>query len=66
MTREVAEKEMVEGYFDGRDADCPDPGPNRSEAYRHGFQSGRDDNAKKPSAPFAVRWAEAERILGAA
>ena len=35
--------EMVDGYRDGADLDCPDPGPNRGEAYRHGFANGRDD-----------------------
>jgi hypothetical protein len=58
-----AEDEMVEGYRDGRDPDAPEPSDNRSRAYRHGFQSGRDDLSGKPSAPFAVRLAQAEEIL---
>ncbi len=58
-----AEDEMVEGYLDGRDGDAPQPSDNRSRAYKHGFQSGRDDLARKPSAPFAVRLALAEEIL---
>lgn len=58
-----AEDEMVEGYMDGRNPDSPPPSGNRSRAYRHGFQSGRDDLAKVPSAPFAVRRAQAEAIL---
>jgi hypothetical protein len=58
-----AQDEMVEGYLDGRDPDAPTPSDNRSRAYRHGFQSGRDDLARTPSAPFAVRWAQAEEIL---
>ena len=60
-----AQQEMVKGYFDGRGPDNPAPSGNRSEAYRHGFQSGRDDLSGKPSAPYAVRLAEAERILRA-
>ena len=42
---------------------APQPSDNRSRAYKHGFQSGRDDLARKPSAPFAVRLALAEEIL---
>lgn len=58
-----AEDEMLEGYMDGRVADNPEPSSNRSEAYRHGFQSGRDDLARKPSAPYDVRRVAAERII---
>ena len=58
-----AQDEMVEGYLDGRDPDNPEPSANRSAAYRHGFQSGRDDLSRKPSAPFAQRRAEADRII---
>ena len=58
-----AEAEMVEGYCDGRDPNSPAPSDNRSRAYRHGFQSGRDDLARKPSAPYAVRRAQAIEIL---
>ena len=60
---ERAEDEMVEGYYDGRRPDSPEPSGNRSRAYRHGFQSGRDDLALKPSAPYAVRRAQAEEII---
>lgn len=60
-----AEDEMVEGYTDGRKPDNPEPSSNRSRAYRHGFQSGRDDLSKKPSAPYAVRRKQAEEILAA-
>ena len=58
-----AEDEMVEGYLDGRKPESPEPSGNRSRSYRHGFQSGRDDLAKTPSAPFAVRRQQAEQAL---
>lgn len=66
MSREAAEDEMCEGYRDGRNPDMPCPGPNQSAAYRHGFQSGRDDLNRQPSAPASVRRAEAKRILAEA
>lgn len=43
--------ETLEGYFDGRDPDSPEPSANRSATYRHGFQNGRDDLACRPRAP---------------
>ncbi len=55
--------EMVDGYRDGADLDCPDPGPNRGEAYRHGFANGRDDRRGAPRASTAWLRAEADRIL---
>jgi hypothetical protein len=58
-----AQDEMVEGYLDGLDPDSPPPSGNRSLAYAHGFQSGRDDLARKPSAPAGVRRRRAEEIL---
>jgi hypothetical protein len=58
-----AQREMVEGYLDGRQPGSPEPSANRSAAYRHGFQSGRDDLARKPSAPYEHRKAEADRII---
>lgn len=58
-----AQDEMVEGYMDGRDPDNPEPSDNRSRAYRHGFQSGRDDFAVKPSALAQVRRKQADEIL---
>jgi hypothetical protein len=58
-----AADEMTEGYMDGRNPDSPLPSDNRSPAYRHGFQSGRDDLALKPSAPYDVRKQQAEEIL---
>ena len=60
-----AEDEMVQGYLDGRDPNSPPPSANRSRSYRHGFQSGLDDLAKKLSAPFAVRIKQADEALAA-
>lgn len=60
-----AQDDMVEGYMDGRDPDAPAPSGNRSIAYAHGFQSGRDDLSRTLSAPFHERWARAEQILAA-
>ena len=60
-----AQDEMVAGYFDGRIPDSPEPSANRSRSYRHGFQSGRDDLARKPSAPYDVRRKQAEEVLAA-
>lgn len=52
--------EMVQGYFDGRNPDNPEPSANRTRSYRHGFQSGRDDLARRLSAPYDQRVREAE------
>ncbi len=43
-----ANAEMIQGYLDGHDPDCPNPSANRTRAYRHGFQNGRDDIGNKP------------------
>lgn len=51
--------EMMQGYFDGRNPDNPEPSANRTRSYRHGFQSGRDDLARRPSAPYHQRIREA-------
>jgi len=37
------EIDVFQGYQDGRDLYSLPPGPNRSDAYRHGFRNGRDD-----------------------
>lgn len=60
-----AEDEMVDGYMDGRIPDSPEPSGNRSRSYRHGFQSGRDDLSRKPSAPYAMRVKQADEALAA-
>jgi hypothetical protein len=57
------EAEMVEGYLDGRDPDCPEPSSNRSASYSHGFANGRDDLARKPRAPAAVLRVMAEQAM---
>lgn len=38
-----ANDDMVRGFMDGYDKNSPDPGPNTSMCYRHGFECGRDD-----------------------
>lgn len=51
--------ERVEGYYDGRRIDSPEPGPNRHPAYIHGFLNGRDDLASAPrktAAELRVDW----------
>lgn len=47
MTRAEAEAEMVQGFVDGYDLDCPEPSTNRSYSYRHGFRNGRADKSTK-------------------
>ena len=55
--------EMTEGYRAGADLDCPDPGPNRSAAYRHGFVNRRDDLRGEPRGSAVWLRNEASRIL---
>lgn len=62
----AAEQEMMDGYRDGRDANSPEPGPNRSPAYRHGFLNGRDDLHHSPRDRASVLRARAEMILSGA
>lgn len=38
-----ADNEMLQGYFDGRNLDNPEPSANRTRSYRHGFRAGRSD-----------------------
>lgn len=42
------EREVIAGYHDGFSGE-PEPGDNRSDAYRHGWRSGADDRAGKPT-----------------
>ena len=61
-------EEMVAGFRDGYDRGAPDPGPNRSACYRHGFLNGRDDINLGPKAPHpreSAAWLrdEADRIM---
>lgn len=44
-----ANDDMVQGYRDGRDMDCPEPTINRSHSYHHGFAVGRCDKAGEPA-----------------
>lgn len=54
--------DWTEGYRDGRTADSPEPGPNRSEVYRFAFLNGRDDLRGEPRASAAALREEAERL----
>lgn len=38
-----ANDEMIKGFRDGYDRNAPEPGPNTTASYRHGFECGRDD-----------------------
>jgi hypothetical protein len=42
------DQEFLDGYFDGRDLDCPEPNDNRHPAYKHSFAVGRAELAGKP------------------
>lgn len=42
-SRRAANADMLEGYWDGYDLECPEPNANRSHSYRHGFMNGRAD-----------------------
>ena len=60
-----AEAEMIAGYIDGRDPDSPKPGPNRSDAYRHGWLNGRDDRLGCPRQSAEASREQAAEILAA-
>lgn len=55
-----ANEEMVQGYMDGLDANCPEPSANRSMSYRHGFKVGRSELEHKTLGHFddVTRWAD--------
>lgn len=38
----------MEGYFDGHDMNCPEPGPNRDPRYIHSFRVARAEKAGRP------------------
>lgn len=59
-----ADEEFVDGYRDGHDGDAPEPGPNRSAAYRHGFEVARAERAGRPI-PAAVSRRRAAEIEAA-
>lgn len=44
-----ANADMVEGYRDGYDLNCPEPSENRSQSYKHGFMVGRTEKLGKPT-----------------
>lgn len=48
----MANDEMVQGFLDGYDLDCPEPSDNRSHSYRHGFKAARNDRLPKEQKPF--------------
>ena len=56
------EREILCGYFDGKDLENPFPGSNRSPFYIHGFRNGRDDvKCSKKMRRFPSRTAEQAR-----
>ena len=57
------EREMVQGYLDGRNADNPEPSGNRSRSYSHGFWNGRDDLAHSPRASASALLQLAEKAV---
>jgi hypothetical protein len=56
-------QEMVDGYFDGRNPDMPEPSDNRSASYRHGFRSGRADLGRPRAESFNETLAAADRAI---
>lgn len=48
MRRDPIDDEFMQGYRDGRDPDEPEPGPNRSAAYRHSFEIARAEKQNRP------------------
>lgn len=50
MSEQPANDDMVRGYRDGFDRNSPEPGPNQSASYCHGFANGRDDLRHQPRA----------------
>lgn len=47
MNPEISQ-EFVDGYLDGSDKDNPEPGENRSPAYRHSFRVRRAEMTGNP------------------
>lgn len=60
MAGRPANSEMVQGYMDGRDTDCPEASTNRSNSYRHGFRVGRAEREGRTLGHFddVTRWAD--------
>lgn len=63
MIERPANTEMIEGYCDGLNLDCPEPSDNRSASYRHGFANGRDDRRGKPRASVAEIIRQADEAM---
>jgi hypothetical protein len=60
----MANDEMVRGYLDGRNLDCPEPSDNRSASYRHGFLNGRDEIlGRPPRASYKTLCEAADRAM---
>lgn len=55
--------EMVMGYRDGRNPECPEPSSNRSKSYIHGFKNGRDDLGRSPRASPSILRCEANLAI---
>lgn len=54
------DRDFIEGYFDGRDPDSPQPSANRSRAYRHSWSVGRAEIEGRPIPAFISRAAASE------
>lgn len=55
------DQEFMEGYFDGRDKNTPEPSGNRHPAYVHSFKVGRAELSGNPI-PAAISRARAKLI----
>lgn len=60
-----ADGDILEGYLDGFKDDRTEfpSSSNRSPAYRHGWENGRDDRLRKPRAYAQQLRDEADRII---
>lgn len=58
------ERDHYEGYFDGRDPECPEPNENRSAAYKHSFAVARAELANKVI-PAVISRINAQQIASA-
>ncbi len=47
--------DWAQGYMDGRDLDCPEPGDNQSDEYRHSFDVGRREVQSRTLSAQAYR-----------
>lgn len=58
-----ANDDMIEGYYDGRDPDSPEPSANRSASYRHGHAVGRAEIENRRLGSFDAVVAAADRAM---